>query len=127
MRLIGIAAEDRGDAEGRGAVDEPPEAENTLVLLRSQSAVPEEETAKVSAGQAQGFGGLVDGPVCQQSDRERHVTRGRSQQLRIGLPLEHGVDQASGTPTSDDVVEWEFSVAQQVGRSPEDGRHRLGS
>ncbi|HMF82368.1 MAG TPA: hypothetical protein VKI01_03765 [Acidimicrobiia bacterium] len=49
MRLIGIAAEDRGDAEGRGAVDEPPEAENTLVLLRSQSAVPEEETAKVSA------------------------------------------------------------------------------
>ena len=63
--MIGIAAEDRGNTEGSGAVDEPPKSQNTLVLLRSESTVLDEETAKVPAGQAQGFGGLVDGSVCQ--------------------------------------------------------------
>jgi hypothetical protein len=61
MGLVGVAAENGGDTEWRGAADEPSKSPNTLVLLGAESGVSDEETAQVPARQARGFGGFING------------------------------------------------------------------
>ena len=126
MGLVGVAAENGGDTEWRGAVDEPSKSFHTLVLLGAESGVPDEETAQMPARQAQGFGSFINGSFRKQFEGESHLSRGRLQEQWIGLSPKHGVDQASGAPTPDDVIKREFSVSKLVGRSPEQGRHCMG-
>jgi hypothetical protein len=76
MRLVGVAAEDRGNAQGAGVVDEPPKPHDPLMVLGAKSAVPHEEAAKVSARQPQGFGGLINGPVAKQLEGARDLNGG---------------------------------------------------